>query len=171
VPEWASTLLAVAVGAGLTGITGFLTIRWQLDREDKRRAEDALRDRRERGAAAVGPVRLLVGEAEPTEWMMWAGNPGVDENWVEVLGRWRALREPLAVYAAGHPSSEISEVATRVMDAVAKSLGSTRWGMLAVVREPQPDLTPLLKEAQRDHAEAVKLADELLRLVREEGAP
>jgi hypothetical protein len=168
VPEWAISLLSFGVGVLLTGIIGFLTIRFQLQEEGKRRAEDALRDRRERGAAAVGPVRLLLGEANPDHWMVLAES-GMDEDFQEIFIRWRGLREPLAVYAAGHPSSDVGTLATQLQDAVVKSYGSTAWAMASAGRDPQqPDLTPLREKAQRDYAEAVRLADDLLKLVREE---
>ncbi|MGH2798978.1 MAG: hypothetical protein ACRDM0_15190 [Thermoleophilaceae bacterium] len=168
-PEWASTLLGVIVGGALTGLVTLVALRWQLEKNRRRSDEDALRERRERGSAAVAPVRELLLEANSDVLVALAGTPRADEASKELRERWRSLRDPLVVYGMAHPSREVQEVACRCAAAVARSLDESDWAARFVAEE-RADVEVVSREARTYYTAALDLADELVDLVRKEEA-
>jgi hypothetical protein len=86
----------------------------------------------------------------------------MDEMLSGASKRWEGMRESLAVCAAGHPSPRVVEIGNRLLGATSRSLASTSLAVRAV------DDTRMWEQAFKDHAEAVSLANDLMRLVSED---
>jgi hypothetical protein len=168
VPVWVGTLLGVVVGAGLTGLVTVLTLRWQLREERRRREEDLVRERRERGASVIGPLQLLLGELQPDELHRDSKFPGGAARFEDLKLRWEALREPVAVYGASHPSIEVARLANEVLAATSNALATLDWA-LAVEEHPEADpgyREDAWREAAESHEQASVLTADLAFVVR-----
>jgi hypothetical protein len=169
VPEWAISLLSVGVGVLLTGLVTALTLRWQIGEERKRRVEDASRDRRERGAAVLGPVIVLLREVDPGHFLSTEISH-LGKVFMAALQRWKTLDEQLAVYGAGHPSLAVVEALGGLSNAVTEALYTTDWALTMLESGELSDGDE--EKIQRRAAESFDVAgvapNKAVRLVREE---
>jgi hypothetical protein len=99
-PDWASTLLATAIGA-TAALAGAGLQMWQA-RQAAKAAERA------EWAATFGPVLGMLGD-------QWRDQPIA---WYEET--WGPVRDRLAVAAAGHPSSETRSTIFELLETLAK---------------------------------------------------
>jgi hypothetical protein len=130
------------------------------------RAQQALSDerhRQEQGAAVVAPVLSLLTDADPQRL---TATPGTQTMTLmnEVLERWYALRDPIAVFAAAHPSRGIAEAAEKLVVAVSNALTAAHW---LIHDLPESWSKESLETARADNAEALRLARQLLEAIRE----
>jgi hypothetical protein len=102
---------------------------------------------RERGAAVLGPIGLLLADADPLRVAFSRPN--------DVEERWRGLRDELAVWGDAHSLPEIRIVARRLSTAVSNVMTSGSW-MLGDGAE-QGDI----RRAEADHRYAGELLDAL----------
>jgi hypothetical protein len=158
VTSWATVTLAlgtalIGAGAGLLG--GWL-----------QRHANERRELRERGAAAVGSIVVLLDDIDPDR-VLWTGEAALTvhrKRLAEASDRWQVLREQLVVYAVGHPSPRISPKAVEVVTAVGQAIPATRAYVESYAE--QGDHVGPRKDAQSCRDEAAEALEKLIREVR-----
>jgi hypothetical protein len=164
-PAWATVTLVIGSSA-IVGAVALFAGQLQL-RHARREREAAERsERQEKGAAVVAPVLSLLSDSDPNRL---TATPGTQTLTLmnEILERWAALRDPIVVFAASHPSRRIGEATDRLVVAVSNALTATHW---LIHDLPESWSKESLGTARADNAEATKLARELLDLIRERPA-
>ena len=176
-PAWASVTLGL--GGVALGVFGGLAGVWLTNRHsDKQRSIDKLDERRERGAEAVGPTRTALGcapECIHTRGGVALLGPGLKKRFQSLEDRWETARDRMITYTAGHPSDEVVELGSDVIDAVSALLvlvgrGLTLSEEQMALSEEQRRTSSRTTERYRPntikvHQHAVELCDRLLRLV------
>ena len=179
-PAWASVTLGL--GGVALGVFGGLAGVWLTNRHsDKQRSIDKLDERRERGAEAVGPVRVLLSDAHPNAYIHEAGSPswdpGLKKRFQSLEDRWETARDRMITYTAGHPSDEVVELGSDVIDAVSAllvlvgrglTLSEEQMALSEEQRRTSSGLGNYRPNTIKVHQHAVELCDRLSRLVREE---
>jgi hypothetical protein len=161
-PAWATVTLVIGSSA-IVGIVALFAGQLQL-RHARREREAAERsERREKGAAVVAPLLSLLSDADPNRLTT---TPGTQTLTLmnELLERWSTLRDPIVVFAAGHPSRRVGEGTDRLVVAVSNAMTATHW---LIHDLPESWSKESLETARADNAEAVQLARGLLDIIRE----
>ena len=117
-PAWATVVLSLGtavIGAGAALSASML----QLRHARHEREAAAAASWRDRGAAVVGRVFGVLDDMEPKAI---ARSGGRSRTTIENIGRrWWKTRDDLLVFASGHPSADVAELADEVVDAVARA--------------------------------------------------
>ncbi len=161
-PAWA--IVTVVLGSSAIVATAALFAgQLQLRHARHEREVSERRERREKGAAVVAPVLSLLNDADPQRL---TATPGTQTLTLmnELLERWAALRDPIIVFAAGHPSRRIGEAADKLVLAVSNALTATHW---LIHDLPESWSKESLETARADNAEALRLTRALLDAIRE----
>jgi hypothetical protein len=161
-PAWAVVTLVLGSSA-IVAIAVLVGGQLQLRRARDEQARSEERQLREQGAAVVAPVLSLLTDADPQRL---TATPGTQTMTMmnELLERWYALRDPIAVFAASHPSKRIAEAAEKLIVAVSNALTAAHW---LIHDLPESWSKESLETARADNAEAHRLARELLEAIRE----
>jgi hypothetical protein len=161
-PAWAIVTLVLGSSA-IVAIAVLLAGQLQLRHARDERALSEDRQRREQGASVVAPVLSLLNDADPQRL---TATPGTQTMTLmtELLERWDGLRDPIAVFAAGHPSRRIAEAADKLVVAVTNALTAAHW---LIHDLPESWSKESLETARADNAEALRLARELLDAIRQ----
>ena len=153
-PNWVWVLLALVPFGAL------LTILYQ---QRHAKAEEK-RQLRKDGSAAVTPVKELLARVGP-ESILWGANEEIENYLRETQAKWwEEVRPQLLVYANGHPSQAIREFTNKVVEAVQKDIGSTRF--LFASRNTS-DTMDEFNEAKQAHADSQRVVEELLQKIRD----
>jgi hypothetical protein len=161
-PAWAVVTLVLGSSA-IVAVAVLVGGQLQLRAAREGQARDEERQHREQGAAVVAPVLSLLTDADPQRL---TATPGTQTMTMmnELLERWYALRDPIAVFAASHPSKRIAEAAEKLIVAVSNALTADHW---LIHDLPESWSKESLETARADNAEALRLARELLEAIRE----
>jgi hypothetical protein len=173
-PWWGTVILTlgtalIAGGAGL----GSAEMSNRSLRQREERAE-AVR-RRERGADVIAPILLFLDDIEPVR-VSFNQSSETPRQMQRLRLRWEELRQPLAAFAAGHPSPSVVSKSEQVITAVWNSFTSTSWVVHAMTENMVPHVRAddedsgrrdSLETARKVHSEARRAVDQLLQLIRE----
>jgi hypothetical protein len=161
-PAWAVVTLVLGTSA-IVAIAALVAGQLQVRHAHDERTLSEARQLREQGAAVVAPVLSLLTDADPQRL---TATPGTQTMTLmnELLERWDALRDPIAVFAAGHPSRRIGEAADKLIVAVTNALTAAHW---LIHDLPESWSKESLETARADNAEALRLARELLDAIRQ----
>jgi hypothetical protein len=161
-PAWATVTLVLSTSV-IVGAVALFAGQLQL-RHARREREAAERsERRAKGAAVVAPVLSLLSDADPQRL---TATPGTQTLTLmnELIERWTALRDPIVVFAAGHPSRRIGEATDNLVVAVSNALTAAHW---LIHDLPESWSKESLETAKADNAEAMKLTRALLDVIRD----
>jgi hypothetical protein len=109
------------------------------------------------------PVLSLLNDADPQRL---TATPGTQTLTLmnELLERWTALRDPIVVFAASHPSRRIGEATDKLALAVSNALTATHW---LIHDLPESWSKESLETARANNSEAMTLTRALLEAIRE----
>jgi hypothetical protein len=114
-PAWATVVLTLGttvIGAAAALAASLIQLRHA--RHDREAAEEAAW--RDRGAAVVGRVFGVLDDMEP---QAIAASGGRRRTTIEnIARRWWQTRDDLLVFASGHPSAAVAQLADGVVEAV-----------------------------------------------------
>lgn len=112
----------------------------------------------------MAPVLSLLSDSEPQRL---TATPGTQTLTLmnELFDRWHGLRDPIVVFAAGHPSRRVRDTTDRVVVAVSNALTAGHW---LIHDLPESWSKESLETARADNEEAVKLTHTLLDAIRED---
>jgi hypothetical protein len=111
----------------------------------------------------VAPVLSLLDDSDPQRL---TATPGTQTLTLmnELLERWKALRDPIVVFTAAHPSRRVRDGSDKVVLAVSNALTAAHW---LIHDLPESWSKESLETARADNAEAAKLTRDLLDAIRE----
>ncbi len=159
-PDWAVVLLGAGIGSAVTLLTLWLTMRHA---ERERERSERVR-RRNQGTAVLGPIQLLLSQADPAAILHFLPRDRAARFGAELSKRWQGLQEPLLIFSTAHPSPDVREFAKRLATAVTFSIESTRQA----IRATGESEAGLRQQARAHYREANEFARELLRLIHED---
>jgi hypothetical protein len=175
-PWWGTVILTLgaALLAGGAGLGSAVMSNHGL-RQREERIEAARR--RERGADVIAPILIFIDDIEPVR-VSFNRSSETPKQMQRLRMRWEELRQPLAAFAAGHPSAAVIEKSEQVITAVWNSFTSTSWVVHAITENMVPHgreddesgQRDTLDTARKDHADARCVVNELLQLRRRAAA-
>jgi hypothetical protein len=158
-PAWATIVLSLGtagIGAG-AALTASLI---QLRHARRERELVAELEWRERGAGVVGRVFGVLNDMEPTAI---AAGRGRSKLTIENIGRrWWRTRDDLLVFASGHPSAVVADLADVVVASVSAAWEAMKRFNDEVVDGKRGDLTA----AKKPYDAAVEAAQRLRAAIR-----
>jgi hypothetical protein len=159
--DWATvTTVAITAASTLTAGFGGVVLQGRIQERVERR------NRVQRDAEVLGPIESLLTEMNPYPLGILAGRETFPEVFRELEDRRRAAGDALATMSIGHPSATVRSLA-RQLEMAMTSIYVRSWLLVHQVGG-SPDFEEKREAANRDYAEACRLADELAEAIRSE---
>jgi hypothetical protein len=157
--DWA-TVTAVAITAVSTLTAGFggVVLQGRIQERVERR------NRVQRDAEVLGPIEALLSEMNPYPLGILVAREMLPEISSELEDRLRAAGVALATMSIGHPSSTVRGLARQLETAMTSTY--VRSYLLVHQVGGSPDFEEQRDAANRDYAEARRLADDLAEAIR-----
>jgi hypothetical protein len=166
-PAWATVL--ITLGGAVIGAGAAIGGTWlQMRHARTERRANERRELRERGAAVIGPLFRLLTQSRPEVLLSFGDEAPKRMNDLEY--RWGELGDALFVYALGHPSRDVVQMADELASAVSLSLIFTRQAIDSHSKEARGGEgdEAAYEAANRSHREAVAISRKLATALRED---
>jgi hypothetical protein len=157
--DWGSiaqTTIGILGGGGVGGVVGA----WL---NGRRQARTERSQRRDRAAETLAEARALLVDANPDRLGINASEATFEQTFTALRDRWERIRIQLLTLAAGHPSRRVCDLARQLEVEMANGLTQAQWLVSDLLKGRDLEAREV---ANKHHAEALKLLDELDEAIR-----